>query len=272
MTTSLDISHRVDLKGNAIQARDLDLTGNLTVAGTTTATSFAPTGSVTLAAGTTTQAPLVYTSGTNLTTAAAGSTEFDGKVFYQNALASSRQVSDNEQFVIAIADETPYNNTGLDAATTPTAVFTTPTNGTLTVGGTTTYQFEGCYRLSNTGTTSHTWATLFGGTATLTGIFYTVQAYTGTTSGATLTAVSGEQVSAATATTVTAASTSATEFVTIWLRGFVQINAAGTFIPQMQASARPGATGTPGVTIKAGSFFRMWPVGTNAVTSVGNWS
>lgn len=265
MTTALDISHRLDLKGNAIQARDMDLTGNLSVGGTTITNGVLP-------AGTATTAPLVFTTGTSLTVPAAGAAEFDGKVFYETALASSRQVVDTEQFIIANANSSTYNNTGLDAATTPTAVFTSPASGTLTVGAATTYMFSGLYRLSNTGTTSHTWATLFGGTATLTGIHYNVRAYTGATSAVTITAVSGLQVDVATQVPVTAASTSATEFVTVWLDGYVQINAAGTFIPQMQNSARPGASGTPGVIILNGSYFRMWPVGTNAIVSVGNWS
>src|SRR6266404_2496492 len=47
--------------------------------------------SATLAAGTATVAPETFTSGTNLTTAAAGSVEFDGKCFYDTAVASSRQ-------------------------------------------------------------------------------------------------------------------------------------------------------------------------------------
>ena len=42
MTTSLDISHRYDFKGNAIQTKDLDLDGNLTVAGTTTIATATP--------------------------------------------------------------------------------------------------------------------------------------------------------------------------------------------------------------------------------------
>jgi hypothetical protein len=46
------------------------------------------------------------------------------------------------------------------------------------------------------------------------------------------------------------------------LWGTISVLAAGTLIPQMKASARPGATGTPGVVHKAGSFFRIWQVPT----------
>lgn len=227
--------------------------------------------SFTASAGTATVSPYNFTAGTNLTTAAAGAQEFDGKVFYATSVASSRQVIAAEQFVCLTANGPTDNNSLLDAATAA-AVFRTPTNGTLTVAASTTYMFEAMYYLSNTGTTAHTWSTLFGGTATFTSVAYLASAYTGTTSGATITAMSAAQVAVATAVAVTASSTSATEFCTFWLRGVIRVNAAGTLIPQLKASARPGASGTPGVTILAGSYFRAWPLGSDTVASVGNWS
>ncbi len=240
-------------------------TGNLvfSVGPTLTGASFA--------AGTATVASSTVLAGVLLTTAAAGAEEYDGVCFYDTAVASSRQVRTTEQFVCLTANGPTDNNSLLDSATAA-AVFRTPTNGTITLAAATSYFFEASYKLSNTGTTSHTWSTLFAGTATLTSIQYDVSAYTGTTSGATITALSGLQVGVATATAITAASTSATEFVTVKLRGIIRVNAAGTLIPQMQASARPGATGTPAVIILAGSYFRIWPVGSNTVGSVGNWS
>lgn len=221
----------------------------------------------TYGAGTATVAPIVLTIGTNLTTAAAGATEYDGVVFYDTSAASSRQVRDTEQFICLTA-----NFTASDTASAQ-KVFNSPTAGALTVQALTSYFFEGQYIISNTGTTSHTWGTLFGlTTATLTSISYVVQARTGTTSAVTITASSSLHIAAATVVPVTAASTSATEFVIINLRGVMRVNAAGIVTPQIQASAQPGASGTPGVTVLAGSFFRMWPVGSNTVASVGNWS
>lgn len=221
---------------------------------------------VTFDAGTATVAPVILTSGTNLTTAAAGAVEFDGTSFYATAAASSRQVIQTPQFCVLTS-----NFTMSDSASAQKC-FNSSTNGAVTVAASTSYFFEAIYHLSNTGTTSHTWSTLFGGTATYTGCFYDVLANTGTTSAATITAMSNLRVAVATAVPVTAASTSATEFVRIQLRGVMEINGAGTVIPQVQASAQPGATGTPGVTMLAGSFFRLWPVGTSTVATVGNWS
>lgn len=265
-TTAKERSAQWDFTGMALVAYDGVFSNGIFVGGQTWVKN-----QITLAAGTATVAPIVLAAGTNLTTAAAGATEFDGKVFYDTSLASSRQVRDTEQFVCLTANGPTDNNSLLDASTAA-AVFRTPTNGTITVGASTSYFFEAMYLLSNTGTTSHTWSTLFAGTATLTSISYTALAYTGTTSGVTLTAVSAAQIAVATAVPITAASTSATEFVTVILKGVIRTTAAGTLIPQLKASARPGASGTPAVIILAGSYFRIWPVGVDTVASVGNWS
>src|SRR5437016_8208986 len=105
------------------------------------------------------------------------------------------------------------------------------------------------YNLTNTGTTSHTWATLFAGSAT----FNATSAYTvyGNSSGTANAAATGgltgfiSGTSMSTAVVVTPASTSATEQVTIVGQGTFFINAGGTVIPSLVASARPGASGTP---------------------------
>jgi len=181
---------------------------------------------------------------------------------------------DAEQFVIATADSTTYNNTGLDTASAA-AVFTSTmgasANGSITLQAGKTYFFEACYNLTNTGTTSHTWATTFGGTATFsTGTQYQAFGATGTAANTPAAGgLSGFSTSMTANVVVTAASTSATEQVSVELVGTIIVNAGGTLIPQMKASARPGATGTPGVVVKAGSFFRIWPATSNLV---GNWS
>lgn len=180
---------------------------------------------------------------------------------------------DAEQFTIATSDSATYNNTGLDTAAAA-AVFTPAmggsTNGALTLAAGKTYSFEFQYNLTNTGTTSHTWATLFGGTATFTKFSYSVYGLSYTTANVPATGGLTGFTTAATATVATAASTSATEQVTIQGVGVLVVNAGGTFIPQLQASARPGASGVPGVVVKAGSFFRIWEMAPTAF--VGNWS
>lgn len=232
-------------------------------------------GTLTVQAGTATVTPVILTSGTLNTTAVAGGVEYDGTAFYASPAASTREQLDAEQFIVAVADSATYNNTGLDT-NVAAAVFTsttTPgvTNGAVTVLAGKTYFFEGQYILTNTGTTSHTWAILFalGGGASLTDIAYSVF---GLSAGASTPATGGLTgwANVATAIVVTAASTSATENVTIQFTGYLKVNAGGTLTPQMQASARPGASGTPGVTIKKGSFFRLWQM--SGAGFVGNWS
>lgn len=223
----------------------------------------------TYGAGTATVAPVVYTTGTNLTTAAAGAVEFDGTCFYQTAIASTRQLVPTEQFVRQVADSAAANNTGLD---TNAAASVFGLGVTLTAA--TTYAFEGEYYLTNTGTTSHTWSVLFGLTASLsfTSIGYSLLGNSFGTANTPASGILTGFAAAATAIVVTAASTSATEQVVVKVKGVMRVNAGGTLTPQMQASARPGATGTPGVVVKAGSFFRIWPIGSATVASVGNWA
>ena len=215
--------------------------------------------SATFSAGTATVAPLTLASGTNLTTAAAGAVEFDGSAFYATAKASSRQVVNAEQYAILAADYTLANVNTAQAALNATAT------GALTLAAGT-YAFEAEYYVTNTGTTSHTWSTLFGGTAVLTSIGYAAFGNSLTAAGPAAGTIQSGYVANASAAAVTAASTSATEFVTVLLRGVVVIGTAGTIIPQVKLSAAPGGAQT----MKAGSYFRAWALaGTGAV---GNWS
>jgi len=116
------------------------------------------------------------------------------------------------------------------------------------------------------GTTSHTTGVQFGGTATLTAIDYVALSKTAT--GNVLGAVSSISGNVATLVVVTAASTSATENLEIFVKGTIRVNAAGTFIPQFKYSATPG--GAP--TIKRGSSFRLQPIGNGTVVSQGTWN
>lgn len=176
------------------------------------------------------------------------------------------------QFIIQAADSAADSNAGLDASTAA-AVFTANT-GAITLAAGQPYFFEGLYMLTNTGTTSHTWATNFGGTATFSaGSSYRVLGVNGTTASTPAAGSLNGFISSTTLTTAvvcTAASTSATEQVTVKVDGVLVINAGGTVIPQMKASARPGATGTPGVVHKAGSYFRIWQA--PILGASGNWS
>lgn len=212
-------------------------------------------------AGTTTNAPIRLTAGSLLVTPAAGAIEYDGTTIYSSVAASQRGILSSQYFIAQSSDYTALDSSSAQK------VFNATPNGEITLLGSTTYMFEAVYYIARSaGTTSHTMSTLFGGTATFTSITYLAE--TTSTTGNTLGAVSRIYSTGVGAVAVTAPSTSATENITVSLRGMIRTNAAGTVIPQIQYSAAPG--GAP--TIVRNSYFRITPVGNSSVTSVGNWS
>jgi len=239
--------------------------GNITTSGLISATGNVTGGNITAlirpSAGTVTNAPMVYTSGVNLTSATAGAVEYDGTVFYGTAQSSQRGLIDTEHFIVLTTDNV------LSDVATAQAVFNSPASGTITLPASTSYFMEAVYYITRTaGTTSHTLRTLFALGGTLTSITYTAD--TTSTTGTALGTVSRKYSTVATQTIVTAASTTATENITVVIRGVVRTNTAGTFTPQIQYDTAPG--GAP--TILANSYLRLIPIGTNTVASVGNWS
>ena len=167
-----------------------------------------------------------------------------------------------EMFICALS-----SNYVLANSTSAQAAFNATTNGAITLPASSSYFFEANYIITNTGATSHTWAVLFGGTATLTSGQLVAQAISNT-SNAVGTSSVGYTSTLGTAFTVTAASTSTTENVSISLSGIVRINAAGTLIPQVKLSAAPGGTQT----MLANSFIMFTPFGSNTATTLGAWS
>jgi hypothetical protein len=155
----------------------------------------------------------------------------------------------------------------LTSTTSANPVFNGTTNGAVLVNSSTQYEFEANYVITNTGTTSHTWAVLFGGTATITAGSMTCNAVSSTSS-AVAAASQGWTSTLATAFVVTAASTSATENATIHCWGVVQINAGGTWIPQLKSSAATGQTAV----VKAGSYYLQNNVGPANTVAIGPWS
>jgi len=216
-------------------------------------------GPMQLAAGTTSLSPLTFQSGTNLTSATAGAMEYDGKVIYSTP--ASRGVSPSMMFYRL--------NSGLAGSNVSTVQSTFGVGVALSAS--TVYSFEIRFALTKTaGTTSHTIAILFGGTATLNNIFYN-----GSVNGLSATlpiydsAASSITSNTAGSLVVSSFITSSTYYRTLLFSGTVSINAAGTFIPQYQLSSAPGGA----YTTVAGSYMAIWPIGTaGANTSVGPWA
>ena len=216
---------------------------------------------LTYAPGTTTLAPLVLQSGTNLTTATAGAEEYDGKVRYFTPQGTQRGVVPGMQYY-------ELNSTlALSASTSAQAWL--GVGCTLSAG--TVYAFQGTYAaIKTTTTTSHTLGTSFGGTATLNNIGYTLFRYFDATGFATVNVAPAGMAYIQTAanTTTMGASTGATVYHVYTFNGIVSVNAGGTFIPQVTTSASG-----PIYTGQIGSYFTIYPIGTaGANINVGTWA
>lgn len=175
-----------------------------------------------------------------------------------------RAVVPSVQFTSLATNRAGANNNSAQA------VFAS-TEDTLTVEGSTSYRFEAVYSFTRSaGTTAHRTNVLFGGTATFTSIgYHVVSSSTEADFGGGLPYAFGLHSNVATAFDIFGADTNdAVETVTVKLSGIMRINAAGTIIPQIQYSAAPG--GAP--TFLAGSYFEAWPIGSNSVVSVGDFS
>jgi hypothetical protein len=199
------------------------------------------------------------TSGTLLGTTEAGAIEFANGVPYFTPVVGDRGVIPAMLFKVLSADAT-----GSD---TINAQPWFPSAGGVSVRASTSYFFEGWLWISRAaGAVSHTTSLLFGGTATLTDITVFAGAKEGETTG--FADFDMAVANAATALQVKGASTTTTEQILAFVKGIVRINAAGTLIPQFKYSAAPG--GAP--TVKEGSFFLLYPIGTNTVTEAGTWA
>lgn len=215
---------------------------------------------IVLPAGTASNAPLSLQSGTNLTNAAAGAMEYDGKAFYSTP--AERGVSPSMMFYRLNSNRVGSNATGAQS------LFGVG----VTLGASTVYAFTADFLVSKTaGTTSHILGILFGGTATVNNIFYTAYVTGATVAPPTVgtgTTVAAH-LSAVTLANLTSATTASTIQYGYTYHGTVSVNTGGTFLPQYQLSAAPGGA----YSTIAGSFFAIWPIGAaGANTSVGPWA
>ncbi len=209
-------------------------------------------------AGTNLAAPLKFTSGTNLSTAAAGAVEFDGTAFYASSIASARQIVNTEQVQALSGTRTFTNNAN------PQAIFNGSSNGAITLAATTSYEFEMSVTVTGLSSSAHTVNLTFATGGSFTDIQY--MAISGTQSTvATPTAASIMWIAVGTASAVMASAT--TTGLILYVRGVMRMSTGGTVTPQMTQ-----VTNTAAAVVQPESFFRCWPVGTNTVTNVGNWS
>jgi hypothetical protein len=199
---------------------------------------------------------------TALITASAGLLEYDGKVPYFTPQGLQRGLVPGMQYYRLNAALAGANATGAQSWL----------GVGVTLSSSTVYAFEAYFPMSKAaGTTSHSVSALFGGTATLNNIGYSIFS-AGASSTALTSPVAGNMyyIQVATASVFTGVGLAANPVALhARLSGTVSVNAGGTFIPQYQLSAAPGGA----YTVALGAYFLIYPVGTSGSnTSVGTWA
>jgi hypothetical protein len=249
--------------GNVTTAGSVSATGN--ISGTNINGYIRPSaGSMTAAT-----APIIFTSGSLVSgNTTAGSVEYDGTVVYLSPTVGQRGVLETSHIIL-----TPSAGRVLAQNTSSQAVFTTPTNGTIALPASMTYDMEAVYYITNTAapSTAHSISVLFATTGSFTSISYIADVSTSSgspTAGAT--ALYRSIGTAGTAVQVTpTGTTTSNEVIVIQIRGTLRTNGAGNVTPQIQYnSSAPGGIST----VLTNSFFKLTPMGTSTVSSVGAWT
>lgn len=188
-----------------------------------------------------------------------GDTEIDGYI-YGNVLSGVGQGVVTNYQIYRLGADLPRANVN-----TVQSIFGVG----VSFAGSTTYYFEAVIGFKKTaGATSHIMGFSFGGTATVTNIYYQLIKGPDNTSYNTSVATTMMHIIQTTNTQIYGAVATATVNRFASLIGTVAINAAGTFIPQFTLSAAPGGA----YSIQAGSYFRIAPGGIGATISQGTWA
>ena len=219
------------------------------------------TNSLTLAAGTTTLAPLTLQPGTNMTTPSDGSFEMDADVLYFTHDVGNRGVVVNTQIIRQHADRAVFAT-----GTAQQAIFNSVTNGTLTLE-TGTYYFETLFQIKATSASSGNlkFSLAGAGGATLANILYVTQAIDAAVDTLTAPSMLVEIVSTQVVTNIATATTATV--TTVLVKGSFEVTVAGTIIPSVAQTTSVGTAVTT-----AGSYFNCNRVGAATMVSVGQWT
>lgn len=208
----------------------------------------------------------VVIANTALSTASAGTLEYDGGELYFTPLGTQRGLIPGMQYYVLNSSLVGANATGNQS------IF----NVGVTLSSSTIYNFEIYFVLIKTaGTSSHSLNFGFGGTATTNWINYNlIASFNGGTFGTfnnygTNSAYGGIVNNTTAMTAMTTATPVQNVILTPTVKGTVSINAGGTFVPQYSLSAAPGGA----YSAQAGSYVLIYPVGASgANVSVGTWA
>jgi hypothetical protein len=201
----------------------------------------------------------VVIANTALSTASAGTLEYDGGELYFTPLGTQRGIVPSMQYYRLNSGVVGTNTTGAQS------IFGVG----VTLSASMVYEFEYVFSMAKTaGTTSHTVSIGYGGTATVNN--FLVTALTQYNTANLTTAAPALFYSTAVSQTVwTSAMTTASMTVIQIGKGTVSVNAGGTFIPQYSLSAAPGGA----YTTQPGSYFKIYPIGSaGSNTSIGTWA
>jgi hypothetical protein len=155
----------------------------------------------------------------------------------------------------------PAANFSLGTGTSVQSAF--PTSGdVITLEASTTYEFEGQYFITKSGTTCTTGlAFALAGGASITSMKYIAEAQNvaKNTTGATIGKVWSDQVAA------TVINATASTDVAIQFKGLIRMNAGGTLTPQIIFSAAPTSP-----VMVADSYIKFTKIGTNVENTIGS--
>ena len=217
-------------------------------------------GDITCGAGTTTANPLSFIAGTNLTSPANGSVEYDGNALMFTPSSTSRGAIPAVQFCALTASYTLTSTTALQK------IFNTPSNGSLTVTASTRYMFEGLLSVASMSATSGNakFDIIGAGNAAFTSTFWCAIGLDATTIGsAVAVGGSGTATNVSSGNIITAASGTA---MFALLKGQFRVNTGGTIIPSI------GLTTAAAAVVQPDTYFSCWPVSSSSAVSLGNWT
>lgn len=199
------------------------------------------------------------TAGTLLTTPEAGAMELDANCFYLTTDAGNRGINRVHHIIRADTTRTFTSNTAQQA------IFTTPTNGRLTleVGA---YTFKALIAMTSMSATSGSgkFSLIGAGSATLGSILWLAsgadvlaEAVAGAVGG------SWHVIATQTAADIVTAATGAA--LCFQIEGTFEVTVAGTIVPSFAQTTAAAAV------VSVGSYFSVERIGSTSLTSVGQW-
>jgi hypothetical protein len=198
-----------------------------------------------------------FASGTLLTTPEDGALEFDADCFYATTDAGNRGVVAVRHIIRADATRT------FSSVTTSQAIFTSPTNGRLTLE-TGTYIVEGVLLVTAMSATSgNALVNLVGaGTATAAAWCW-ISLGMDSPAGTVLAGGGVGSISSSSGAPVVPATTGTA--MTVLIRGSFEVTAAGTIIPSLSLTTAAAAA------LQIGSYLTFERIGSVSMVSVGQW-